>query len=243
MNPSDYLPALFLSLLMLIPFGFHYLTIRFTLDPQVRLDKSRGTYFGFSIQLLLAAWFIVMVSSFRAPLIMVAWGMTFSSLGDFFNLQFPLVKRRTSEPVFFGIISFALAQSCYLIAFWIILPVGRLVTEAFYLPLVILVPAGAALIFRFRVWTPRRPRHVILAAFMYTFFLGAMAATALSGALLKGGPWWIITAGAAFFLLSDSIMGETSIYGRHPSWEFQVPWFTYLLAQSLIIGGFFISAG
>jgi hypothetical protein len=33
-------------------------------------------------------------------------------------------------------------------------------------------------------------------------------------------------------------MGSTTMKGVHPRSEFQIPWFTYLLAQGLIITGF-----
>jgi hypothetical protein len=50
-----------------------------------------------------------------------------------------------------------------------------------------------------------------------------------------GGAWIIVAVGAGMFLLSDAIMGQTTIRGRHPRTEFQVPWLTYLAAQGLII--------
>ncbi|HSV56631.1 MAG TPA: lysoplasmalogenase family protein, partial [Magnetospirillaceae bacterium] len=93
------------------------------------------------------------------------------------------------------------------------------------------------LIFRLRVYHPGRPRHLMRGGFLYGFVLGAMAAAALAAALARGGTWILVAAGALFFLLSDAAMGETTLHGRHPRHEYQVPWGTYIVAQGLILAG------
>lgn len=77
----------------------------------------------------------------------------------------------------------------------------------------------------------------MLGGFLYGFALGAMTAVALSAALARGGPWIAVAAGALFFLISDAVMGETTLHGRHPKHEYQIPWGTYLAAQGLILAG------
>ncbi len=233
-------PAVFLLLLILVPFFIHYLSIHTFRLARLRLERSRYVYLGLSLQLVFAAWWFASAAENGGltAFVLLAAGMSFSFCGDFFNLQFPAVAGRIPEPVFAGIICFVLAQCFYTSAFLNALPPAVMLKEGFYLSLVILIPLVSALIFRFRVWKPGRPRYLMTAAFIYTFFLGAMAATALSAALAAGGTWWYVAAGAGFFLLSDSVMGETTIAGKHPVWEFQIPWGTYLAAQALIIGGF-----
>lgn len=77
----------------------------------------------------------------------------------------------------------------------------------------------------------------MLGGFLYGFALGTMTAIALSAAVTRGGSWIPVAAGALFFLLSDAVMGETTLHGRHPRHEYQVPWGTYLAAQGLILAG------
>ncbi len=233
-------PALFLALLVLVPFVLHYISIHTFRLARIRLDRSRYVYLGLSFQLLIAVWWFTSAveKGGLTAFILLAAGMSFSFCGDFFNLQFPAVAGRIREPVFGGIICFILAQCCYTSAFLNALSPALMLKEGFYLPLAVLIPLVSALIFRFRVWNPGRPGYLMIGAFIYTFFLGAMGATALSAAIAAGGAWWSVAAGAGFFLLSDSVMGETTIAGKHPVWEFQIPWGTYLAAQALIIGGF-----
>ncbi len=72
-------------------------------------------------------------------------------------------------------------------------------------------------------------------ALVYGFFLGTMGAFAITAAILFKGPWIGVALGAGLFLLSDAIMGETTIKGIHPANEFQIPWMTYLAAQALLL--------
>ena len=153
------------------------------------------------------------------------------------NLQFDGIRKRVGEPLFFGILCFSAAQLCYIAAFLSAIPLASLIADGHFYPLLAALVVVPAILFRLRVYDPGRPRTVMLAAFLYGFILGAMAAVALSAAIARGGSWYLVAGGALFFLLSDAIMGQTTIRGVHPKNEFQVPWITYLAAQGLIIVG------
>lgn len=104
-------------------------------------------------------------------------------------------------------------------------------------PILAVLLIAPAVIFRLRVYHPGRPKSLMMGDFLYGFALGTMTAIALSAALARGGPWIPVAAGALFFLLSDAVMGETTLHGRHPRHEYQRPWGTYLAAQGLILAG------
>lgn len=221
-----------------ISFLVHWLTIRHIQNPEERLPFCRGAYLAMSFQLVLYSW--IVFTMFRAGMglfFLMPLGMTLSFAGDFFNLQFPSVKKKTGEPVFWGIVSFALAQVCYIAAFLSVLPAGELVSGGYLVPVLAALIILPAIAFRLRVYNPSRPKSIMGGAFFYGFILGAMAAVTFSAALARGGYWYVTAAGAAFFLLSDAVMGETTIHGRHPRFEYQVPWFTYIVAQGLILFG------
>jgi hypothetical protein len=226
---------------LLMAFLVHWAAIAGVPSAAERLPLCRGAYLGASMQLVVYAWVLFTLGTGRpAGTILVPLGMVFSFTGDFFNLQFPAVSRRVREPLFLGILCFAAAQACYIGAILSLVPVGALVRDGALLPILATLVVVPAILFFFGVYDRTRPRSVMLGAFFYGFILGAMAALAVSAALAKGGTWIIVAAGAALFLLSDAIMGQTTIRGRHPRTEFQVPWLTYLAAQGLIIAGVFL---
>ncbi len=144
------------------------------------------------------------------------------------------------QPLFFGILSFAVAQVCYIGAFLTLVPVRTLVDDGAFVPILAALVIVPAVLFRFGVYDRQRPKTVMLGAFFYGFILGAMAAVALAAAIADGGAWIVVAIGAGFFLLSDAVMGQTTIRGKHPRTEFQIPWLTYLIAQGLIIAGVFL---
>lgn len=219
-------------------FLLHWLTIRGIDTAEGRLPQCRGAYLAFSAQLLLFAWAVFFFKGLgRYGAILIPAGMTFSFAGDYFNLQFPAVRRRVREPVFLGILSFAVAQVLYIGAFLALVPLRELAESGRLVPILALLLVAPAAIFRLRVYRPGRPRSLMLGGFLYGFALGAMTAVALSAALARGGPWIAVAAGALFFLLSDAVMGETTLHGRHPKHEYQIPWGTYLAAQGLILAG------
>ncbi len=230
------------ALLALVPsaivlgFVIHWITIAKIKSAEERLPLCRGAYLGMSFQVLAFSLVIALVGGGTAPAL-VAVGVGFSFIGDFFNLQFGPVKRKLGEPVFFGILSFAPAQACYIAAFLSLAPWETLVSRGFLYPLLaafIVVPAA---VFRLRVYNPARPRRIMIGAFLYGFVLSAMTAIAISSAIALGGAWIAVAAGALLFLASDAVMGETTIHGRHPAFENQVPWVTYLAAQGCIVAG------
>jgi len=223
---------------VLAAFMTHWLTIAAIGSAEKRLPYCRGAYLGMSLQLAVLAWTLAALSDGASgAAILVPLGMTASSLGDLFNLQFPSIQKRVGQPLFFGILCFAVAQVFYIAAFLSRLSLSVLVSDGFFVPILAVLVVVPAVLFRFRVYNPERPASIMRAAFFYGFILGAMAAVAVSAAIAVGGPWYVVAAGALSFLLSDAIMGETTMHGRHPTNEYQVPWITYLLAQGLIIIG------
>jgi hypothetical protein len=230
--------------LMILPAGIvlgfflHWLTIRSIDTAEGRLPYCRGAYLAFSAQLLLFAWAVFFTASpGRYGAVLIPLGMTFSFAGDYFNLQFPAIRNRVREPVFLGILSFAAAQACYIGAFLAFIPLRELMQRGSLVPILAVLLIAPAAIFRLRVYHPERPRSLMMGGFLYGFALGTMTAITLSAALARGGPWIPVAAGALLFLLSDAVMGETTLHGRHPKHEYQVPWVTYLAAQGLILAG------
>jgi len=222
-------------------FLLHWASIAKVPTASERLPLCRGAYLGMSLQLLVYAWVLFAIGTGRHPATMlVPLGMSFSFLGDYFNLQFPAVSHRVKQPLFFGILSFAVAQVCYIGAFLTLVPVRTLVDNGAFVPILAVLVIVPAVLFRFGVYDRDRPRSVMLGAFFYGFILGAMAAVALAAAIADGGAWIVVAIGAVFFLLSDAVMGQTTIRGKHPRTEFQIPWLTYLIAQGLIIAGVFL---
>ncbi len=237
MNTIEMFLAPVPPILVVISFLVHWATIISLKTSSERLPFCRGAYLGLSLQLLFYAWLLLAITDFRSYFILIALGMSLSSLGDFFNLQFESVKERISEPLIPGIFSFMTAQAfyilfiCYQVSPALLLRDGYL---AILLPALIVVPA---LLFRFTVYNPERPKVMTYSALVYGMILGAASALAFSAVLVRGGAWYVVAAGFLFFLLSDAIMGQTTIRGDHPRYEFQVPWITYLVAQGLIIYG------
>lgn len=244
MNTSPQLLAFFVPLAILLAFAIHWLSLRPIKSSAERLVLSRGAYLGLSSMLVLFAWALVSTSPAQ-PLggVLLALGMTASFLGDFCNLQFPGASRRLGQPLAFGIGAFMLAQVFYIAAFLSLIPLAELRSKGGFLPILAVLVIVPALIFRFRVFSPDRPRALMVLAFIYGFLLGAMAAVAISASIARGGAWIALGCGAASFMVSDAVFGDTTIRGVHPVWEFQVPWITYLLAQGLLIGGFALAGG
>ncbi len=234
-----------LPLSVAIAFLVHWRSLRKIENAADRLPLCRGAYLAFSAQLLLFAWLLhALLPSLDLFGVLIAVAMSFSAIGDFFNLRFPAIEKRLGESVYFGILSFMIAQACYLAAFLLQAPLESLWSGGFLLWLLLGFTIAPALVFRLRVFNRERPRNIMNAAFVYGILLGAVVAVSLSAAIALGGAWLWIGAGMLFFLLSDAVMGETTIYGRHPRHEFQIPWFTYLIAQGLIlIGSALLRAG
>ncbi len=226
---------------LVVAFIVHWASIARVPAARERLPLCRGAYLGLSSQLVLYAWALFYLKTGRpAATVLVPLGMSFSFVGDFFNLQFPVLSGKVREPLFFGILSFAVAQACYIGAFLSIVPVRDLIADGALLPILAALVIVPAVLFRFGVYDRTRPKSVMFGAFFYGFILGAMAAVAVAAAIARGGGWIVVATGAGFFLLSDAIMGQTTIRGIHPRSEFQIPWLTYVIAQGLIIAGVFL---
>lgn len=231
----------FLPVSVAVAFLIHWVNIRELKTSQERLVISRGVYIGFSAQLLLYAWGLSVVPSRLHGLPFAALAMTFSLIGDVCNLQFAGVRKIFSEPLYPGIGAFVVAQIFYLGAVLQVLPLEVL----FAGPASFIILAGfllvPAVLFYFRIYNAARPRALMISAFLYGELLCLLVALYVNAALARGGYWWLVAAGGLIFLLSDSQMGETTIHGgRHPATEYQIPWFTYLVAQGLLILGFFL---
>ena len=230
-------------LVVAISFCIHWAAVRHLPSAEERIPYCRPAYLAFSVQLLLYAWALYLTAGTRhLSLLLAALAMSFSSTGDFFNLQFPGVRNKVGEPLFLGILCFAAAQVFYIAAILRLTPPAELVSEGFLLPLLAILLVVPAVLFRLRVYNPSRPKTVMYGALFYGFILGAMAAAALAAFIARGRAYAPVAAGALFFLLSDAVMGETTIHGRHPVYEFQVPWITYLIAQGLLLYGLFSAA-
>jgi len=241
MDIGSIMLVLLLPATVVVSFLIHWVTVSRVQTAAERLPVCRGAYLGMSAQLLVYAWVLFAIGTGRHPATMlVPLGMSFSFLGDYFNLQFPAVSHRVKQPLFFGILSFAVAQVCYIGAFLTLVPVRTLVDDGAFVPILAALVIVPAVLFRFGVYDRQRPKTVMLGAFFYGFILGAMAAVALAAAIADGGAWIVVAIGAGFFLLSDAVMGQTTIRGKHPRTEFQIPWLTYLIAQGLIIAGVFL---
>ncbi len=221
--------------LIIILFIIHWITLRPVRTAEERLPRCRGSYLGLSLMILSFAWFLYLKQSDSYTLLFVCLGYTFSWFGDLFNLQFDGIKKKIREPLFPGILSFMVAQTFYIIAFLRIISLKTLLACPWFLPILGALLIGPAVMFKFKVYSPERPGTIMWSAFIYGFFLGAMAAIAVTAAIILKGPWIGIAFGALMFLLSDAIMGDTTIRGKHPVTEFQIPWITYLAAQGFLL--------
>lgn len=232
---------------VIIFFILHWFSIRGIKTSQERLKSSRITYLGLSLQLLIFSIFLGFSVGdsneevFGWKFLPVVLGMGFSFLGDVFNLHFPSIQKKIKYPLLGGIAGFFVAQIFYMLAIFNIEGWNDLFQENIHYGILILLLIVPAVIFKFRVYNPERPKSIMASAFVYGILLCYVEALLLNGALIHSGYWWILALGGGFFLLSDAVMGETTVHGgRHPVFEFQVPWITYLIAQSLLIVGFYL---
>jgi hypothetical protein len=234
-----YAVLLSIPLAVVSAFLIHWFTLRSITTGKARLEISRGVYLGFSFQILIYACLLFYLGN--SVLLAPVFAVAFSFVGDWFNLHFPIALKNNGEPLIGGILGFAMAQLFYISAFfqltsWKLVYAGvipYLITLAF-----LVLPA---VIFYFRVYNPTRPKSIMIFAFVYGLILCFFVSLAVNAYLVFGGYWIYLMLGGFVFLVSDAIMGETTIHGeRHPVWEFQVPWITYLFAQSLLLIGFFL---
>lgn len=230
----------FIPALVMAIFLIHWRVIACVRDSAARLARSRWLYLTLSFVMLAYAWFLY--AAFEAGFawsFLVPLGATGAFVGDFFNLQFrPAQKITGNEPVFGGILAFGAMQVCYIAVFMALVDISILVVSGVFFPLVVVLLLVPCVVFVLRVYHPALSARLIVASLVYGCLLGLMATYALCGALLNGGPWALIAAGAFLFMLSDACMGATTVRGHHPPSEFQIPWLTYLAAQALILCGY-----
>lgn len=226
--------------LVLAVFLVHWLILAGVRESATRLSRSRFLYLALSLVMLAFARFLFILLEIDVPrAFLVPLGASFAFIGDFFNLQFRPAQRITgNEPVFGGVLAFCATQVCYILAFLGFVDVSILVVSGVFMPLVVVLLLVPCAVFVLRVYHPALSARMIVASLVYGCLLGLMATFALCGTLLNGGSWILIAAGAFLYMLSDARMGATTVHGRHPPSEFQVPWFTYLAAQALILCGF-----
>jgi hypothetical protein len=196
-------------------------------------------YLGLSLQLVVFTLSLSLLTSEKFLPVVAAVG--FSFLGDVFNLHFPSIQKKFPEPLLGGIFSFFIAQIFYLIAIFQFTSWEILFAGTIHYGVLILLLVVPSLIFWLRVYNPNRPKSIMISAFVYGNLLCFVVALLVNAALVLSGSWWTLAIGGLFFLLSDAVMGETTVHGeRHPPFEFQIPWFTYLVAQGFLISGFFL---
>jgi hypothetical protein len=235
--------AVLISIPSAVIFAFliHWFTIRTIPTSKTRLDISRGVYLGFSFQILIFALllFVLGKSIFLAPL----FAVLFSFIGDWFNLQFPIAQKNNGEPIIGGIVGFTMAQFFYISAFFQLVNLKVLYSNYISYLVTLLFLILPAVIFYFRVYNPKRSKPLMISAFIYGLILCFFVSLTVNAYLMYGGYWIYLMIGGIVFLISDAVMGETTINGeRHPVWEYQIPWLTYLLAQSLLLVGFFLTS-
>lgn len=225
----------FLVISVAILFVIHWFNIRKLESSTERLVHSRGSYLGFSLIILMACWILCYLSGFKRAATQLSMGYISSFIGDIFNLQFDRIKRRVEEPIFLGILFFMVSQILYISAFINLVGLALLIKSPLFYTLLVLFLICPTVIFKLKVFSPDRPKRVMRGALIYGFLLGGMTAVVLTSAILAGGYWWLVLLGSLMFLLSDAVMGGSTIRGLHPKYEFQVPWLTYLIAQGLIL--------
>ncbi len=230
----------FVPVLVVFAFSVHWGSVASLHSSAERLPACRMAYFGFSFLMNSFAWLLFVMYGTREPLaFLLPLGATFACAGDFYNLQFETARHSLRcESVFGGILFFILTQVSYSAAFLARVPLQDLVARGFIVPVVVIIGALCVAFFILRVWSPSRPRKIMVAAAAYALSLGFMTSVAVSAAFASRGPWILVALGAASFVISDGMMGETTIHGRHPASEFQVPWLAYLIAQALIPYGY-----
>lgn len=230
----------FVPVLVVFAFSVHWGSVASLHSSAERLPVCRITYLGFSFLMNSFAWLLFVMYGTRAPLaFLLPLGATFACAGDFYNLQFETARHSIRcESVFGGILFFILTQASYAAAFLSRVSLRDLAGHGFFVPVFVSIGAVCAAFFMLRVWSPSRPRKIMVAAAVYALSLSFMTSVAVSAALASRGPWILVALGAASFVVSDGMMGETTIHGRHPASEFQVPWLAYLIAQALIPYGY-----
>lgn len=231
----------FVPVMVVFAFSVHWGSVAALHSSAERLPACRFAYLGYSFLMLSFSWLLWIIYGSRAGLaFLMPLGAAFAFGGDFYNLQFEVARHTArEESVFGGILFFTLTQGAYSAALLARKPLAGLVGSVLFIPVASATVVALVAFFALRVWNPARPRRIMIAAFAYGLVLAFMASVAITAAIVTRERGWILIAlGAASFVFSDLAMGGTTIRGRHPVSEFQVPWFAYLIAQGSIQYGY-----
>ena len=241
--PSMIAMLAFVPVMVILAFSVQWGSVASIHSSAERLPECRMAYIGYSFLMTVFAWLLYFMYATRIPLgFLLPLGASFALAGDFYYLQFELARHTMrSESLLGGILFFILTQIAYAAAFLARVPFGTLVRSGAFIPALAFFVAVFAALFVLRVWNAERPRRLMVASAAYSLALAFMVSVAVSAAIAVGGPWRLIALGAVSFAVSDYLQGETTVHGRHPAYEFQVPWLTYLIAQALILYGFALS--
>ena len=233
----------FVPVMVVFAFSVQWESVSSIHSSAERLPECRMAYVGYSFLMTVFAWLLYFMYATRIPLgFLLPLGASFALAGDFYYLQFEIARHTMrSESLLGGIIFFILTQIAYAAAFLARVPLGTLIRSGAFVPAFAFFVAVFAALFAFRVWNAARPRRLMVASAVYSLALAFMVSVAVSAAIAVGGPWRLIGLGAVSFAVSDYLQGETTVHGRHPAYEFQVPWLAYLIAQALILYGFALS--
>lgn len=230
----------FIPFIVLLSFLIHWRSLKTVSSSSARLEYSRVPYLGYSFLLVMVSWVLFIASPAKEfPSLLIPLGSIFAIIGDYFNLQHEFAQRITrNTPIFGGLLSFSITQICYSAAFCAFSSNSSLLSFAYSIPLIVLFVSIPQIVFSLRVYYKGMPARIVWGSRVYSCLLGFMAAAALIYAFAYGGFWILIACGGVLYLISDSILGETTVHGRHPRAEYQLPWITYLAAQGCIIIGY-----
>lgn len=162
----------------------------------------------------------------------VLCGMMSSFLGDLAMAEvLPFKNRLTGGMLFFGA-AHVLYITSYIntIHFYGL----KLINPSFAIPLSlygILIGAAWSILIR----NPEKNKLINAGSLVYAAWLGFMASCAAELAILLRGTWWLTSAGALLFAMSDLTIGLTKIGKK----EYKNPeifiWLTYVTGQAGII--------
>lgn len=185
-----------------------------------------------SLSLVVAA-FVIWRSEAASPYgEWVFWGMLMSFLGDLSMAGVISWPQRLIG----GMLTFAVAQSFYMTAFIQMMAAngGAAGGRGLWIGV-----AGYGLLlvvgWLFFIRNPRKPAMLNYGALGYGLWVGGMAIFALNLAMSLGGVWWLTAVGGLFFVLSDLLIGVTSVGGYKIKHKELWVWFTYVAAQMAII--------
>ncbi|OPZ93328.1 MAG: YhhN-like protein [Firmicutes bacterium ADurb.Bin419] len=159
------------------------------------------------------------------------WGMIFCFIGDL--IMASIIK--LPDNLICGIISFSIAHILFIIGFNKTAKFSglSLATPKLLIGLII-YPVLMTLAWWFYIYNPNK---ILLSfgALVYGILLCLTAAFALALYMTLGKSYLLAAIGSVFFIISDCIIGMTSIRGSVISHSITLIWFTYIIALMGII--------